>query len=80
MSQPEKFYNDGFGWKCIKCESELQKQKGRSFEEISRLMKEGEAESKTPEFSNLALAKWVDMQQKSLICPRCGIFESIDKR
>jgi histone H3/H4 len=71
------FYNDGFGWICKACERE---QKNDLPEEnISRLMSEGEAESKQPKFSNLALAKWTDVSQRTLTCPRCGITELADK-
>ena len=39
----------------------------------------GEAESRQPRFSSLALAKWSDAAQRTLICPRCGITELADK-
>jgi hypothetical protein len=71
------FYNDGFGWICKACERE---QKNRQPEEkTSRLMREGELESKQLKLSNTALAKWSDSSQRSLICPRCGIMELADK-
>ena len=75
------FYNDGFGWICKKCERELQAAKTPDApdDQLSRLMREGEAESKQPKFSSLALAKWADISQRMLICPRCGITEAIDK-
>lgn len=72
------FYNDGFGWICKPCEREL-KQQTVSDEKISRLMSEGEAESKQPKLANLALAKWADAAQRTLVCPRCGITELADK-
>ena len=73
------FYNDGFGWICRHCERELKAQKDLAEKKTSRLMREGEAESKNPEFSNLALAKWADVTNQTLMCPRCGITEPIDK-
>jgi hypothetical protein len=73
------FYNDGFGWICKHCERELNKQAEVSNQKHSRLMREGEAESKQPKLSNLALAKWADKAQRTLICPRCGITEPVDK-
>src|SRR5262245_39662367 len=60
------FYNDGFGWICRHCERELES--GLVEPERSRLMFEGEAESKTPILSNRALAKWLDAAQTTLIC------------
>ena len=71
------FYNDGFGWICKPCERELQE--NDDGEKSSRLMREGEAESKNPTFSNRALAKWADAAQRILTCPRCGITELADK-
>ncbi len=72
------FYNDGFGWICKHCERELEQADSTETESRSRLMREGEAESKTPTFSNRALAKWTDASQRFLICPRCGISESAE--
>ena len=73
------FYNGGFGWICKPCERELEKEKEVSGVKTSRLMSEGEAESKQPKLSNLALAKWADVSKQTLMCPRCGIVEAIDK-
>ncbi len=73
------FYNHGFGWICKLCERELEQLETDSDKKISRLMSEGEAESKQPELSNLALAKWADKTKQTLMCPRCGIVETIDK-
>ncbi len=74
----DDFYNDGFGWICKHCEREL-KDTENSVSKHSRLMSEGEAESKQPRLSNLAMAKWLDTAQRTLICPRCGITELADK-
>ncbi len=73
------FYNDGFGWICRHCERELAQETKGSDKKISRLMHEGEAESKDPKLSSLALAKWADPAQRILTCPRCGITELADK-
>lgn len=78
MFELNDFYNDGFGWICRQCERDLEAQKTVN-NKHSRLMSEGEAESKQPQFSNLAMAKWTDQTQRTLICPRCGITESADK-
>ena len=73
----DNFYNDGFGWICKHCERELQNDNEQ--EQHSRLMTEGEAESKQPKFSNKALAKWLDAAQTTLTCPHCGTTEKVDK-
>jgi hypothetical protein len=73
------FYNDGFGWICKHCERELAQEIKVSDKKTSRLMREGEAESKQPKLSSLALARWADPAQRTLTCPRCGITELADK-
>jgi hypothetical protein len=74
----DDFYNDGFGWICKHCERELKEPETDS-RAPSRLMREGEAESKNPRLSSPALAKWTDKAQRTLMCPRCGITELADK-
>lgn len=75
----DNFYNDGFGWVCKRCERELSSQNDGAEHKNSRLMREGEAETKQPHFSNQALAKWADKAQRILICPRCRVTEIADK-
>lgn len=77
MIELNDFYNRGFGWICRHGELELTRANDSS-ETLSRIMREGEAESKAPEMSNLALAKWADPAHRTLICPRCGITELVD--
>lgn len=73
------FYNGGFGWICRQCERRLAARDDFRDKAVSRLLSEGEAESKEPRFSNFALAKWADAAQRILTCPRCGITELADK-
>lgn len=70
------FYNSGFGWICIQCESDLKAISNN--EKHGRLMSEGESESKTPRFSTSAMAKWNDKEQRTLICPQCQKTEIIN--
>ena len=77
MVELNDFYNRGFGWVCRQCEIELRSESDSS--NPSRLMTEGEAESKQPELSNRAIAKWADAAQTILVCPRCGITEEVSK-
>lgn len=74
---PKNFYNEGFGWVCIACESDLEREVGRH-PGPARSYAEGEAESRSPQLFNSALAKWADVAQSSLICPRCGMTEVIE--
>ncbi len=77
MIELHDFHNDGTGWVCRHCERELTP-KARSNTNHSRMFREGEAESKQPEMSNFALAKWADKTRRTLVCPRCGITELVD--
>ena len=77
MAQLNNFYNDGFGWICRACEQEIKPP--REAESHSRLLREGEAESKAPRLSNFALAKWADETRTTLVCPRCGTRELVGK-
>ena len=71
----EHFYNNGFGWICKRCEEEEVIKTSES--EHSRLLSEGEAESKNPRLSTPALAKWKDEKREALMCERCGIEEQV---
>ena len=79
MIELQDFYNDGFGWICRACERDLKKHNDFENQTISRLLREGEAESRKPELSTSALAKWADQAQTTLTCPRCGVTEPVDK-
>ena len=72
------FKNDGFGWFCVQCDRELNSEPDNS--RPPRFMREGEAESKTPSFSNPALARWTDPARTTLTCPRCGITELVSEQ
>ncbi|HUR96511.1 MAG TPA: hypothetical protein VMZ26_00455 [Pyrinomonadaceae bacterium] len=76
MIELNDFYNEGFGWICRHCEREPAV---ASDEQTSRLLREGEAESKTPQLSIRSLAKWADAAQRILVCPQCGISEMAEK-
>lgn len=79
MNEIGSFYNEGFGWICRPCESELASLASKAKPGHSRLFREGEAESKTPTLANAALAKWTDATRRVLTCPRCGITEPVEK-
>jgi hypothetical protein len=72
------FYNHGFGWICRHCERELAPPAAGA-NALPRFMREGEAESKQPALASAALARWADKAHTTLICPRCGITESVEK-
>ena len=74
MLELNDFYNDGFGWVCRQCKSEL---KPEAKDGPTRLLREGEGESR---MSQQARAKWADPAMRVLECPRCGITELADRR
>jgi hypothetical protein len=78
MQELSDFYNAGFGWICRRCERDLESD-AKINTRHSRLLSEGEAESKQPQMSNHALAKWADKTHRILYCPRCGITELADQ-
>ena len=75
MQELKNFHNDGFGWLCRACEREIKAPAEDA--RHSRLLREGESESKSPRLANFALAKWADASRTTLVCPRCGITEKI---
>lgn len=83
MIEIDNFYNSGFGWVCKHCERELAETEAPAETDaatkLSRIMREGEAESKQPRLSNLALARWADDAKNTLMCPRCAVVEQVDK-
>jgi len=78
MEELNDFYNDGTGWICRHCEEGL-KQEPDPSPNHSRIFREGEAESKTPELANHCLATWLDKIHTVLICPLCKITEAVEK-
>jgi len=78
MEELTDFYNAGHGWTCRACERELAAV-DNSDQKHSRVFREGEAESKVPTLSNLALAKWTDATRRFLTCPRCGLTELAER-
>jgi hypothetical protein len=78
MFELEEFYNAGTGWICKRCEQELKAAETTQNENLPRVWREGEAESKRPQLS-APLAKWTDASRNQLVCPRCAITELIDK-
>jgi hypothetical protein len=78
MIEIDEFYNQGFGWICKRCEQELRAETADDNEDMPRVWREGEAESKQMKLS-APIAKWLDAARTQLICPRCGISEIVNK-
>lgn len=77
MIELNDFFNEGFGWVCRHCDRE-DRVDSAAAASSSRLMTEGEAETKEPKMSVSALAKWADAARRTLVCPRCGVSELAD--
>jgi rubrerythrin len=77
MIELNDFFNEGQGWVCRHCDTELAT-KPKIENRMPRFFREGEAESKQPVMSNAALAKWADPAHRTLVCPLCGITELVD--
>lgn len=75
MQEFKQFTNDGFGWACRRCSDNAAADLIENTH--SRLMREGEGESKQPVLSTPALAKWADESRRTLVCPSCGTSESV---
>jgi hypothetical protein len=75
----EHFINQGYGWTCRRCQSE---ETARVSERSARarFFSEGEAEEREPKLSASTLARWRDESHRTLICPRCGVEETIGER
>ena len=75
----EHFINQGYGWTCRRCQNE---ETARVAERSARarFFSEGEAEEREPKLSASTLARWRDESHRMLICPRCGVEETIGER
>ncbi len=83
MNETAHFINDGYGWTCKRCAAARAGGEAtpRSAEPdaLPRFFREGEAEERVPVLSSPTLARWRDATRRTLVCPRCGIEESIQQ-
>jgi hypothetical protein len=79
MNETAHFINDGYGWTCKRCAATDEEEQTRDVQtdKLPRFFREGEAEERTPTLSSPTLARWRDSTRRTLVCPRCGIEESI---
>ena len=76
MPETEHFVNDGTGWECRRCRSDVETE-GSTGDGPGRFFREGEAEGGGPRLSSSARASWADAERKTLRCPRCGASERL---
>jgi hypothetical protein len=67
VNQTNHFFDLGYGWLCKHCSA-------ADTEAKHHPRKTREKETKPP---GLALATWTDPSRQGLVCPRCGIQETI---
>ena len=79
MSEAEHFFNDGYGWTCVRCgRTDAASDAAPSgADALPRFFREGEAEEREPRLSTRALARWKDESRRTLVCARCGVEEAI---
>ncbi|HVF56729.1 MAG TPA: hypothetical protein VM934_11295 [Pyrinomonadaceae bacterium] len=81
MTETQNFVNDGFGWTCrscrATCDSNASDENASDEKVLARFFREGEAEEREPRLSTPSLARWKDEPGHTLVCPRCGIEESL---
>ena len=72
------FINSGYGWTCRRCRAE-EEARGRAGEGAARgrFFSEGEAEGGGPRLEARELARWKDESHRTLVCPRCGVEETL---
>ena len=75
MPETQHFVNDGYGWQCKRCRAADDAHAADA--PLPRFFSEGEAEDREPRLSSPLLARWKDDAGRALVCPRCGVEESI---
>jgi hypothetical protein len=80
----EHFANEGFGWTCRRCSEATTAREPRAETHNSpagpraRFFHEGEAGSRARRLHAPALARWRDDSRRTLVCPNCGVEESME--
>jgi hypothetical protein len=77
--ETDHFINSGYGWMCKHCYPEMSAPASDDRRTRARFHTEGEAEDKEPAISTPALARWRDASRRTLVCPHCGIEETVSK-
>jgi hypothetical protein len=77
LNQTNHFFDLGYGWLCKHCsaadtEANHQPQTARG-----SVFNNAEPEKQAAKPPGLALATWTDPSRQGLVCPRCGIRETI---
>jgi ribosomal protein L37AE/L43A len=76
LNQTNHFFDLGYGWLCKHC-SAADAEATHQPEHHASFFSHDDSEKKQAQQSGLALATWTDTSRHALICPRCGIAETI---
>ena len=75
----QHFVNSGYGWTCRRCRArEEARGSSEAAEARGRFFEEGEAEAGGVPLASDSLARWRDASRRTLVCPRCGVEETLD--
>ena len=77
MPETQHFINDGYGWACKRCRAAGRARDSAAGAPLPRFFREGESEEREPRLSSPTLARWKDGNGRTLVCPRCGVEESV---
>ena len=73
------FVNEGFGWTCRRCQTE-ERARETPQSPRARFFSEGESEDRETKLSAAPLARWRDASRRALVCPHCGVEETIGEK
>jgi rubredoxin len=77
LRQTTHFFDLGYGWLCKHCSAADSERAHQPRESPSGLFSQSEPEKKEANKPGLPLATWTNASRRALICPRCGIEETI---
>jgi hypothetical protein len=77
MNQTNHFFNLGYGWLCKHCSAADCERTAQPAQSRSGFFSHGEPDKKEASAAGLPLATWTDASRHALMCPRCGIGETI---
>jgi hypothetical protein len=77
VNQTNHFFDLGYGWLCKHCSAADSERPYQPHQRQSRFFGRAESEKIEAKSSGLPFAGWTDASRHALICPRCGIVETL---
>jgi hypothetical protein len=75
LNQTNHFFDLGYGWLCKHCSAA----DAEATQHRSSFFSSPDSEKRESRPLGLALATWTDNSRHALVCPRCGIAETITR-